>query len=94
MKITRQDVEHLALSSRLELSCKEKEEYLEELNRILDALEVLNQVDTSNVEPLLHVLPLKNVFREDEYQVTLPKEKALQNAPDQEEGMFKVPRII
>lgn len=89
-----QDVEHVALLSRLELTDEEKEEQLVQLNKILEAMEVLNKVDTSNVEPLTHVLPLKNVLREDEYRDTLPKEKVLQNAPDQEEGMFKVPRII
>lgn len=94
MKITMQDVEHVALLSRLELTDEEKQEQLEKLNKILDAMEVLNQVDTSQVKPLAHVLPIKNVLREDELRESLPQEKALQNAPEQEDGMFRVPKII
>ncbi|NLT96409.1 MAG: Asp-tRNA(Asn)/Glu-tRNA(Gln) amidotransferase subunit GatC [Clostridia bacterium] len=94
MKITMKDVEHVALLARLELTDEEKQEQLEKLNQILDAMEVLNQVDTSHVEPLAHVLPINNVFREDELKESLPREKVLQNAPDHEEGMFKVPKIV
>jgi len=94
MKITIKDVEHVALLARLELTQEEKEEQLRELNKILDSMEVLNTVDTDNVEPLAHVLPIKNVLREDELRATLPKEKVLQNAPEEDEGMFKVPRIV
>jgi aspartyl-tRNA(Asn)/glutamyl-tRNA(Gln) amidotransferase subunit C len=94
LKITINDVEHVALLSRLELTDEEKQEHLEKLNQILDAMEVLNQVDTSAVEPLAHVLPIKNVLREDELRESLPREKALQNAPEKEEGMFKVPKIV
>jgi len=94
LKITMKDVEHVALLARLELTDEEKQEQLEKLNQILDAMEVLNQVDTSHVEPLAHVLPINNVFREDELKESLPREKVLQNAPDHEEGMFKVPKIV
>jgi len=93
-KITMKDVEHVALLARLELTDEENQEQLEKLNQILDAMEVLNQVDTSHVEPLAHVLPINNVFREDELKESLPREKVLQNAPDHEEGMFKVPKIV
>lgn len=94
MKISINDVEQVALLSRLELTNEEKQKYMERMNQLLDTMEVLNKVDTSSVEPLAHVLPVKNVFREDELRESLPREKILENAPDHEEGMFKVPKII
>lgn len=94
MKITPKDVEHVALLSRLELSEPDKANYTETLNAILDYMEVLNRVDTANVQPTAHVLPLKNVFREDKLHPTLEKELVLANAPEEEDGCFKVPRII
>lgn len=94
MKITAQDVEHVAKLSRLYLSEEEKENYTHTLNSILDYMEVLNRLDTEGVEPTAHVFPLKNVFREDSLQESLDREAALANAPDKEDGCFKVPRIV
>lgn len=94
MKISKQDVEHVAVLSRLLLSEKEKENYTETLNSILEYMDILNRVDTSNVEPTAHVLPLKNIFREDESHEPLDREMALANAPEEEDGCFKVPRIV
>ncbi len=94
MKITQKDVEHVALLSRLKLSEEDKDKYTQSLNAILEYMEILNRVDTSSIEPTAHVLPLKNVFREDEAGETLEKELVLANAPDRENGCFRVPRII
>jgi len=94
LKITVTDVEHVALLSRLELSGPDKENYTRSLNAILEYMELLNRVDTSDVEPTAHVLPLKNVYREDEPKPCIDKIIALSNAPDQEKGCFRVPRII
>lgn len=94
MKITLKEVEHVASLSRLELSPEEKKQYTETLNAILEYMEMLNRVDTSEVQPTTHVLPLKNVFREDELQDSMPKDLVLANAPVKENGCFKVPRII
>lgn len=94
MKITVKDVEHVALLGRLELSEADKENYTQTLNDILEYMEVLNGVDTSQVEPTAHVLPLRNVFREDRLHPTLDKELALSNAPEEEGGCFKVPRLV
>lgn len=94
MKITIKDVEHVALLSRLAINEREKEEHLQELDKILQHMDILNQVDTSDVEPLAHVLPINNVLREDELGATLPKDKVLQNAPDEDGGMFKIPKIV
>lgn len=94
MKITRKDVETVALLSRLEIPEGDIEKVTGQLNAILEYVDVLNKVETSNVEPTAHVLPLKNVFRQDEVKPSLPRELALSNAPEQEDGYFKVPKIV
>lgn len=94
MKITRKDVEHVALLSRLELGENDVEKFTGQLNAILDYIDVLSKVDTAGVEPTAHVLPLKNVMRADEARPSLPRELALANAPEQEDGYFKVPKIL
>lgn len=94
MKITRKDVENVALLSRLELGENDVEKFTGQLNAILDYIEVLNKADTSGVEPTAHVLPVKNVMRADEAKPSLPRELALANAPEQEDGYFKVPKIL
>ena len=94
MQITIQDIEQIALTAQLELTAEEKQRQLEKFNKLFQDVEVLAQVDTSEIEPLAHVQSIKNVLREDLLQESLSQEKVLQNAPDQEEGMFKVPKII
>ena len=94
MKLNRKDVEHVALLSRLELSETELGKFTGQLDAILEYIDVLNQVDTSAVEPMAHVLDIRNVMRADEVQPSLPREAALQNAPDAEDGFFKVPKIV
>ena len=94
MKLNRKDVEHVALLSRLELSDQELDKYTEQLDAILEYIDVLNQVDTSGVEPMAHVLDLRNVMRPDVVQPSLPREAAMQNAPEPENGFFKVPKIV
>ena len=94
MKINQQDVEYVAKLARLELTEEEKEQQLVKLNKILDYMEILSKVDTTGVAPLAHVLPIQNVLRKDEVHQTLPREKALQNAPEESQGMFRVPKIV
>ena len=94
MKLNRKDVEHVALLSRLELSETELGKFTGQLDAILEYIDVLNQVDTSAVEPMAHVLEIRNVMRSDEVQPSLPREAALQYAPDAEDGFFKVPKIV
>ena len=94
MKITLQEVEHVARLARLALSAEEKEQMRSQLDRILGYIEKLNQLDTSGVEPTSHVIPMTNVFRDDALAPSLSREEALENAPDREEGFFRVPRII
>lgn len=94
MKITAKDVDHVALLSRLELTEEEAGRFTGQLNSILDYVEVLNSVDTSQVEPTAHVLPVKNVMRPDEVRPSLDRKLALSNAPEQEDGYFIVPKIV
>ncbi|ADL07427.1 Asp-tRNA(Asn)/Glu-tRNA(Gln) amidotransferase subunit GatC [Thermosediminibacter oceani] len=94
MKITIETVEHVANLARLYLSEDEKAEMAQKLNSILDYMDKLNELDTSNVPPTAHIIPIKNVFREDAVRESLPREEVLRNAPDKERGFFKVPRII
>lgn len=94
MKISKEQVKHIAMLSRLELSEKEIELYQEQLSRILDYVEKLNEIDTTSVEPTSHVIELKNVFREDEVKPSLSRDEALRNAPDSTDKFFRVPKII
>ncbi len=92
--LTKKQVEHVALLARLELSDEEKEQYAIQLNAILEYAEALNKLDTENVPPTAHVLPLKNVFREDRVSDHLANEKAVANAPNREGNYFRVPKIL
>lgn len=94
MKISKEMVKHIAMLSRLEFQENEIELYGEQLSRILDYVDKLNEVNTEGVEPTSHVLSLNNVFREDIVKASLPREEALRNAPDSTDKFFRVPKII
>ena len=94
MKITKEEVEHVALLARLKFSEKEKEPFTTQLNIILEYMDKLQELDTTKVEPTFHAVAQKNVFREDDVRASLPKELSLSNAPDGERGFFRVPKII
>ena len=94
MKITTKDVEQVALLSRLELPDGDTARVTEEMNAILDYMEVLNKADTTDIEATAHVLPLRNVMRPDMAAPSLPRNLVLANAPEQEDGYFKVPKIL
>lgn len=94
MKITCKDVANVALLSRLEFSESEIETFTGQMDAILQYAEVLNKLNVEDVEPMAHVLSLKNVMRVDEAKPSLPRELALSNAPEQEDGYFKVPKIM
>lgn len=94
MSITIKEVEHVANLARLELSDVEKEQFAGQLNAILKYAEKLNQLNTDGIEPTSHVLPLANVMREDVVKPSWPIEKVLLNAPEEEDGQFKVPAVL
>ena len=94
MALTREEVLHVAELARLSLSPGEIELFTVQLNEILEYVEKLQELDTSGVSPLAHVIPLFNVFREDQVRECLPLDAVLENAPAREDGNFLVPRII
>ncbi len=94
MKITSDQVLHVARLARLNLSEEQIEAMIKNMNSILDYMEQLNEVDTSGVEPTSHVMSLTNVFREDEEAPSLPREKTFANAPESKRNAFVVPRVI
>jgi aspartyl-tRNA(Asn)/glutamyl-tRNA(Gln) amidotransferase subunit C len=94
LRISKEDVEHIARLARLEVTEVERDTFARQLSAIVAYMDQLNSLDTVGVEPTATVLPAENVFREDEVKESLPLEKALGNAPDQADGFFRVPRII
>jgi len=94
MALTRDEVLHVANLARLSLLPEEIELFTRQLNDILAYVEKLQELDTTGVPPLAHVIPVFNVLREDEVTSGLSREVALENAPAREEGAFVVPRVI
>lgn len=94
MHITVQDVEHIAHLANLTLTEEEKAAYTRQLGEILEYVEKLDELDTSDVEPLSHVMEVTNAFREDAPGDSLPREEGLANAPETDGEFFIVPRVI
>ena len=94
MGITRKEVEYVAHLARLRLSEEEAEKFTSQLDQILSYFEKLQELDTSQVEPTSHPIPIVNAFREDEMKPSLDIEDVLANAPEKEGNFFKVPKII
>ncbi|HEV3448965.1 MAG TPA: Asp-tRNA(Asn)/Glu-tRNA(Gln) amidotransferase subunit GatC [Gemmataceae bacterium] len=94
MPLTPADVRWVAHLARLELSDAELESMARHLSTILDYVDQLQQINTDNVEPLAHPLPIHNVFREDEPAPSLPVDAALANAPKREGDFYSVPAVL
>jgi aspartyl-tRNA(Asn)/glutamyl-tRNA(Gln) amidotransferase subunit C len=94
MRLTPEEVDHVALLGRLKLTGEERAQFTTQLNSILEHFEELQQVDTTGVPPMSHAVPMSNVLREDELTPSLSPEEALANAPDQDRDHFRVPRVI
>lgn len=92
--ISRKDVEHVARLSRLALGEAEIEKMREQLAAILAHIDTLRALDTEQVEPTSHAVPMENVMRDDEPWPSLAQEAMLANAPDRSADFFRVPRII
>ncbi len=93
-RLTRDDVAKVALLGRLKLSAEELERMTSQLGRVLEYVDILNEVDTASVEPLAHPVELANVFREDVERPCLSREEALANAPKTDGRFFVVPAIL
>jgi aspartyl-tRNA(Asn)/glutamyl-tRNA(Gln) amidotransferase subunit C len=94
VKLSRQEVEHVALLARLELSDEEKERLTGRLNQIMEHFEMLQELDTSQVEPTSHSVPLQNVFRADVAGPSMPVEDVLANGPETRDDQFVVPQVV
>lgn len=94
MSVTMKDVEHIAALAKLEFSDAEKEKFTHQFNDILQYMEQLNSVDTTNIEPLAQVIDLENIFRDDVVTPSTPTDIALKNAPAATDEHFKVPKVI
>lgn len=87
-------IEYVGILAKLELSDAEKEEAKKDMGRMLDYIDMLNELDTAGVEPMSHVFPIQNVFREDVVTNGNDKDAILANAPQKLDGAFVVPKTI
>lgn len=92
--ISDETIEYVGILARLELSDEEKEQAKKDMANMLDYIDTLNELDTSGVEPMSHVFPVNNVFREDVVTNGDDREEILANAPEAKEGAFVVPKTF
>lgn len=94
MAVTPDDVRYIATLARLSFDDEETERLAGEMSTMLDYVAQLNELDTTGVPPMAHVLDLHDVVREDEAEARISREEALQNAPDTDGSYFRVPKVI
>lgn len=92
--ISDETIDYVGILAKLELSPEEKERAKEDMAKMLDYIDTLNELDTSGVEPMSHVFPVHNVFREDIVTNEDERDKVLANAPEAKEGAFVVPKTF
>lgn len=92
--ITDETIEYVGILAKLELSDEEKEQAKKDMTNMLDYIDMLNELDTEGVEPMSHVFPVNNVFREDIVTNGDDKDNILSNAPAMKDGSFKVPKTV
>lgn len=92
--ISDETIDYVGILAKLELSDEEKEQAKKDMGSMLDYVDKLNELDTSMVEPMSHVFPVNNVFREDVVTNEDEREKILANAPEEKDGAFVVPKTV
>lgn len=92
--ISDETIEYVSILAKLELSDEEREQAKQDMGRMLDYIDQLNELDTEGVEPMSHVFPVHNVFREDVVTNGDDREAILKNAPEEKDGAFMVPRTV
>lgn len=92
--INDETIEYVGILAKLELSAEEKAQAKSDMGRMLDYIDKLGELDTTDVEPMSHVFPVENVFREDVVTNGDERERMLSNAPQEKDGMFVVPRTF
>lgn len=94
MPLSVEEVRHIANLARLKLTAEEEQRYAEQLSAVLDYAAHLREVDTTHISPTSSVLPFDAPLRDDDPRPCPSRERMLANAPEQEEGMFRVPPIL
>jgi aspartyl-tRNA(Asn)/glutamyl-tRNA(Gln) amidotransferase subunit C len=94
MKITKQEVFHVAHLARLNMDESMVEQFSDQLGKILEYVETLNQLDTAGVVPTSHAIDMSNAFREDVLSSSMDRQSVMSNAPEEDEGSFIVPKVI
>ena len=92
--ISDETIEYVGILAKLELSEEEKEQAKKDMGNMLDYIDMLNQLDTEGAEPMSHVFPVNNVFREDVVKNGGERDRMLANAPEKKEGAFRVPKTV
>ena len=92
--ITDETIDYVGILAKLELSPEEKEQAKKDMANMLDYIDMLNELDTTGVEPMSHVFPVNNVFREDVVSNGDDRENILANAPEEKDGSFMVPKTV
>ena len=93
-KITDETIEYVGILAKLKLSDEEKEQAKEDMQKMLDYIDKLDELDTTGVEPMSHVFPIHNVFREDVVTNGDNREQMLANAPEEKDGQYMVPKTV
>ncbi len=93
-RIDDETIKYVSILAKLELSGEERERAKKDMGRMLDYIDKLGELDTEGVEPMTHVFPVQNVFREDVVTNSDIREQLLANAPEQKDGMFVVPKTV
>lgn len=94
MKITKEQVTHVANLARLNLTEEEKEHMTKDMESIISFVDQMDELDIKEVAPTAHIIPINNVFREDKVRPSMDRDTLLKNAPSQEKGCFSVPKIV
>lgn len=93
-KITDETIDYVSILAKLKLDGTERIQAMDDMQKMLDYIDKLNELDTTDVKPLSHVFPVHNVFREDVVTNGDDRENIMSNAPEQKEGQFKVPKTV
>ena len=94
MSLSSEQVEKVSLLGRLQLTDEEVDKMATQLSQIIDYFELLNELDTEDVEPMAHAVELRNVFAADETGTSLPRDLALSNAPKRDDECYRVPAVL
>lgn len=94
MSISKEDVKFIAKLAKLEFTDNEIDDFTDKLSQVIQYVDKLKEANTANVKPTYHVNNIYNVMREDKVEESLSRDKVFSNAPDEENGYFRIPRIL